>query len=295
MQRNTIWNLQKGEVNKTMNKVSMCDKYLPREKKYLIQRRFEPLWWCKSKKIDPKRLPSLDLFNTLRSIAYASRALTAVQRNYAQIEKEAMTLFFGCLKSHFFFMVEYDHKPFKPFFGSHNLQSPYIYRDNFLSSTKTTNWCLLVMLWVAIIFMISFLVLMRLDLQAYIKAHECLESNQWNTPVLCDRFYKIHMFKIEFQSNQTRCNHPMFNVILVVYCTEKIIGKHSDQMDARSPRTQLSLKFDRYFEVCSHNEGITGVFFGFFGCLGVLWEYIFKIWRHHHYRWWTYILDTHCH
>ena len=188
--------------------------------------------------------------------------------------KGSYALFFGCLKSHFFFMVEYDHKPFEPFFGSHSLQPPYIYRDNFLSSRKTTNWCLLVMLWVAIIFMISFLVLMRLDLQAYIKAHECLESNQWNTPVLCDRFYKIHMFKIEFQCNQTRCNHPMFNVILVVYCTEKIIGKHSDQMDARSPRTQLSLKFDRCFEVCSHNEGITG---GFFLVSLVVWGFYEKI------------------
>lgn len=66
------------------------------------------------------------------------------------------------------------------------------------------------------------------------------------------------LFKIEFQSNQTRCNHPMFNVILVVYCTEKIIEKHSDQMDARSSRTQLS--FDSYFELCSHNERITVVF-----------------------------------
>lgn len=168
----------------------MRQKRTYKEKKYPIKRRFEPLWWCKSKKIDPKHLPSLDLFNTLRSIAYASRALAAVPRNYAQIEKEAMTLVFGCLKSHYFFMVEYDHKPFESIFESHNLQPPYIYRDNILSSRKTTNWCLLVMLWVA---MISFLVLMSLDLQAYIKAHECLKSNQWNTykntPVLCDSFY----------------------------------------------------------------------------------------------------------
>jgi len=50
-------------------------------------------------------------------IAYASKALTTCQQNYAQIEKEMLTIVFGCNKFHPYLYgmptieVETDHKP----------------------------------------------------------------------------------------------------------------------------------------------------------------------------------------
>ena len=50
-------------------------------------------------------------------VAYASRALTNTQRNYAQIEKEMLAIVFGCTKFHDFIFgipnveIETDHKP----------------------------------------------------------------------------------------------------------------------------------------------------------------------------------------
>ena len=46
-------------------------------------------------------------------IAYASKALTKVQQNYAQIEKEMLAIVYGCIKFHEYIygMPNIDHKP----------------------------------------------------------------------------------------------------------------------------------------------------------------------------------------
>ena len=64
-----------------------------------------------------------------RPIAYASRALTAAQRNYAQIEKEALAVVFGCHKFHHYIYgrpitVESDHKPLESIFRKPLLAAP---------------------------------------------------------------------------------------------------------------------------------------------------------------------------
>jgi hypothetical protein len=53
-----------------------------------------------------------------KPVAYASKALTPTQQAYAQIEKEALALVFGCEKFHHYlygrdFDAETDHKPFR--------------------------------------------------------------------------------------------------------------------------------------------------------------------------------------
>jgi len=56
-----------------------------------------------------------------RPIAYASKSLTKAQQGYAQIEKEAMAIQFGCTKFHQYlygrtFQVESDHRPLESIF-----------------------------------------------------------------------------------------------------------------------------------------------------------------------------------
>lgn len=62
-------------------------------------------------------------------IAYASRALTAAQQNYAQIEKETLAVVFGCTKFHDYCYarrveVETDHKPLQAIFNKPLYQAP---------------------------------------------------------------------------------------------------------------------------------------------------------------------------
>ena len=62
-------------------------------------------------------------------IAYGSRALTASQQNYAQIEKEALAVVYGCQKFHHYVygrpvLVESDHKPLQAIFSKPLLQAP---------------------------------------------------------------------------------------------------------------------------------------------------------------------------
>ncbi|XP_055355963.1 uncharacterized protein K02A2.6-like [Paramacrobiotus metropolitanus] len=60
---------------------------------------------------------------TERPIAHASKTLTAAEKNYGQIEKEALTLVFGCRKFHQYiagreFTLCTDHKPLLSVFGT---------------------------------------------------------------------------------------------------------------------------------------------------------------------------------
>lgn len=62
-------------------------------------------------------------------IAYASRALTSAQQNYAQIEKETLAVVFGCVKFHQYCYgrqveVETDHKPLQAIFNKPLYQAP---------------------------------------------------------------------------------------------------------------------------------------------------------------------------
>ena len=62
-------------------------------------------------------------------IAYASRALTKTQQNYAQIEKETLAVVFGCEKFHQFVYgrtveVETDHRPLQSIFNKPLHQAP---------------------------------------------------------------------------------------------------------------------------------------------------------------------------
>ena len=64
-----------------------------------------------------------------RPIAYASRALTSSQQNYAQIEKEALAIAFGCAKFHQYIIgrtvkVESYHKPLQSIFRKPLYQAP---------------------------------------------------------------------------------------------------------------------------------------------------------------------------
>ena len=63
-------------------------------------------------------------------IAYASRALTTCQQNYAQIEKEMLAIAFGCTRFHEYIYgmptikVETDHKPLEATFKKPLHQAP---------------------------------------------------------------------------------------------------------------------------------------------------------------------------
>lgn len=61
------------------------------------------------------------LLQNERPIAYASKALTEMQQDYSQLEKEALAITFGCQRFHQYlfgksFIVESDHKPLESIF-----------------------------------------------------------------------------------------------------------------------------------------------------------------------------------
>ena len=61
-------------------------------------------------------------------VAYASRAMTPCERNYAQIEKETLAIVFGTEKFHYLygerFVIETDHKPFQPILSKSITKAP---------------------------------------------------------------------------------------------------------------------------------------------------------------------------
>ena len=64
-----------------------------------------------------------------KPIAYASRALTKTQQNYAQIENETFAIAFGCSKFHEYIfgrkiIAESDHKPLQSIFRKPLYQAP---------------------------------------------------------------------------------------------------------------------------------------------------------------------------
>lgn len=74
-------------------------------------------------------------------IAYASRALTKSQQNYAQIEKETLAISFGCTKFHQFIygrqvLVESDHKPLQSIFAKSLHKAPLRLQNLLLSLQK---------------------------------------------------------------------------------------------------------------------------------------------------------------
>ena len=67
--------------------------------------------------------------DTWAPVAYASRSLSKSEQNYAQIEKEALAILFGCERFHVYlygksFMVESDHKPLQPIFKKPICKAP---------------------------------------------------------------------------------------------------------------------------------------------------------------------------
>ena len=74
-------------------------------------------------------------------VAYASRTLTKSERNYAQVEKEALSLVFGVRKFHQYlydrqFTILTDHKPLKTILGPKNNIPP-------LAAARMQRWALL--------------------------------------------------------------------------------------------------------------------------------------------------------
>lgn len=64
-----------------------------------------------------------------KPVAYASRALTATQQRYSQIEKETLAIVYGCTKFHDYvyarhIKVESDHRPLQAIFKKPILQTP---------------------------------------------------------------------------------------------------------------------------------------------------------------------------
>ena len=67
--------------------------------------------------------------DTWAPVAYASRSLNKLEQNYAQIEKEALAILFGCECFHVYlygksFTVESDHKPLQPIFKKPICKAP---------------------------------------------------------------------------------------------------------------------------------------------------------------------------
>ena len=76
-----------------------------------------------------------------RPISYASRTLSSSERNYAQLEKEALSLFYGVQKFHSYlygreFTLYTDHKPLTAIFGSNKSIPP-------LAAARLQRWALL--------------------------------------------------------------------------------------------------------------------------------------------------------
>ena len=76
-----------------------------------------------------------------RPIAFASRTLTATERNYSQIEKEALSLVYGIRKFHQYlygrrFVLVTDHKPLTTVLGPKNGIPP-------LAAARLQRWALL--------------------------------------------------------------------------------------------------------------------------------------------------------
>ena len=70
-------------------------------------------------------------------IAYASKALSSVERRYSQIEREALAIAWGCHHFRMYlpgshFKVKTDHKPLLPIFNKPTSQA----------SARIENWCL---------------------------------------------------------------------------------------------------------------------------------------------------------
>jgi len=75
-----------------------------------------------------------------RPVAYASRTLTAAEKNYSQLEKEALGVVFAVKKFHTYlfgrhFIIESDHRPLSYLFNSSKAISP-------TASSRITRWTL---------------------------------------------------------------------------------------------------------------------------------------------------------
>ena len=79
--------------------------------------------------------PAATLLQNGRPVAVASRTLTAIQRNYAQIEKECLAIVFGCQHFNQYIArrekiaVESDHKPLQAIFRIQSRQHRPDYKE----------------------------------------------------------------------------------------------------------------------------------------------------------------------
>ena len=111
-----------------------------------------------------------------RPIAFASRTLTSCERNYAQGEKEALSLVFGIKKFHKYlygreFILETDHKPLTTILGSHEGIPP-------LAAARMQRWALLLS---AYSYEIRFGQLQSMQMLMVCLAYLCLPQYHWET------------------------------------------------------------------------------------------------------------------
>ena len=163
---------------------------------------------------------------SVQPIAYKSRKLTSAERNYAQLDKEALAIAFGIQKFHKFlygrkFTIVTDHKPLLGLLGQHkpipNMTSPRLQR--FALTLSAYDYELVHMAGEKISNADG---LSRLPIDAKMEANESvpeavimnLDTIQCNTPVTCE--------KIKIWTNEDRILSKVKKLLLEGGWSEKV-------------------------------------------------------------------------